>query len=509
MSVAQSVSSSHVFHHQHVHLVGIGGYGMSALVPLLEAVGAMVSGCDLVANANVVALRRRGVPVAIGHDPQHLRGDDEAQGFGPVTVLVTSAAIPKDHPELQAARDAGVRVFGRAACLAALIGQRRNIAVTGAHGKTSTTWLTGHLLRAADRNPTVMVGGSVENLNESGGVAGGGPVVAEADESDGSFVHFSPQVVVLTNVDREHLDYYGSFQHLLDAFADWFARAGPAATLILGDASAPASLLRQWPGHILRVDQPGAAIQACDVQLGTQSSQARLLVHGEDRGRFRVPTPGRHMVTNSLLALTAAQVMTGHWLVEHVQSAGRVRRRFGDHGRFNGVRLIDDYAHHPREIAAVVATARLGLRHGGRLLCLFQPHRYSRTKECLADFQTCFQGAAIVAVTATYAAGELPLPGFGGRAIAAAIETKPGLEAVQYVSRPEDGAAFVAGQARVGDSILVLGAGNVNAVLPQIKRALEFRAPATSNNSLNGHAELRDTQEALQSKDVLVESAHG
>ena len=272
-----------LFAGRHVHLLGIGGCGMSALVPLLQAAGAIVSGCDLVANANVLALRSQGVPVFIGHDPAHLGSGQ----FEPVQVVVYSAAIPVDHPELQAARQKGLGLFGRAACLAALIGQRRNVSVTGAHGKTSTTWLTGHLLRSMAKNPTVMVGGSVEHLNEGGGVAGGGPVVAEADESDGSFAHFSPHVVVLTNVDREHLDYYGSFAGLLAAFGAWFETAAASATLLLGDASAPAALLQRWPGRVVRVDQPGAVVQAADVVLGPQSSHARLLVHGEDRGRFR------------------------------------------------------------------------------------------------------------------------------------------------------------------------------------------------------------------------------
>ena len=178
------------------------------------------------------------------------------------------------------------------------------------------------------------------------------------------------------------------------------------------------------------------------------------------------------MVTNALLALAAAHAVTGKWLVADLATAGRVRRRFGDHGLVAGVRLIDDYAHHPREIAAVVATAGLGVRRGGRLLCLFQPHRYSRTKECLPAFRRCFHGAHLVAVTSTYAAGEAPLPGFGGRDIAATVAQTPELASVQYVRRPEDGAAFIAGQAQAGDSILVLGAGNVNAVLPQIQQAL-------------------------------------
>ena len=225
---------------------------MSALVPLLQAAGAVVSGCDLVANSTVQRLRQQSIAVALGHDPRHLTGiTDDERSAAAVDCLVVSAAVPVDHPEILAAHAAAIPVLSRAACLAVLIGQRRNVAVTGAHGKTSTTWLTAHILQQAGCSPTAMVGGSVEALGESGGVAGIGPVVAEADESDASFRHFLPQVVVLTNVDHEHLDFYGSFDGLLRAYGEWFQQADADATLVLGDASAPASLLAQWPGRII------------------------------------------------------------------------------------------------------------------------------------------------------------------------------------------------------------------------------------------------------------------
>ena len=453
------------FSGQHVHLLGIGGCGMSALVPLLVAVGAQVSGCDLVANATVQRLRAAKTPVALGHDPAHLVTVD---------VVVVSAAVPVDHPEILAAEQVGIPVMSRAVCLAALIGQRRNIAVTGAHGKTSTTWLTAHVLQAAGVSPTAMVGGSVEALGETGGVAGIGPVVAEADESDASFRHFAPHIVVLTNVDHEHLDFYGSFEGLLQAYGDWFAQADKDSVLVLGDASAPARLLARWPGEIIRVDQAGGFVQAVDIELRSNYSQARLLIAGEDVGRFRVPTPGRHMITNALAALAAAWAMTGRWLPEFLADAGRVRRRFSDHGSAAGVRIIEDYAHHPREIAAVVATARIGLSPSHCLWCLFQPHRYSRTRACLDDFAQCFTDADAVVVTGTYAAGEVALPGFGGRAIATQAE-RAGVPLVQYVRGPADAAAYIAGQAQPGDSVLVLGAGDVSQAVPVLQELLLVR----------------------------------
>jgi len=441
-----------------IHLVGIGGAGMSALVPLLRRAGAEVDGCDLARSPTVERLRAEGVAVDLGHDPAHLDGHD---------LVVHTSAVPPQHAELRAARDAGIAVCSRTACLAELMRGHRTLAVAGSHGKTTTTWMIGHLLGEAGADPLVMVGGSVAGLGMSGARAGNGHwFVAEVDESDGGFSHVAPTVAVITNLEAEHLDHYGSFDALVGAFNAWLRELGPADRCIVPAEGLPDGVLDGVLAGIWRCGIERGDVRAVDCELGAEGSRFRLVIDGEDAGPVTVPLPGRHMIANAVGAIAAARAVDPAVDVAALSSCERVGRRFTVHGRPGGVRVVEDYAHHPTEIRATIAAASLG---GGRVHVLFQPHRYTRTRDMLGDFATAFAGAHACAMLPTYAAGEDAIPGAGGRDLAEAVAAHREDRALtQFVPASDAGLAFLASHARPGDTCLVLGAGDVGDLAPPL-----------------------------------------
>lgn len=456
-----------------VHLIGIGGSGVSALVPLLQARGASVSGCDATVSAMTRRLSAGGVPVAYGHHADHIRDTD---------VVVHTAAMADDHPELQAARARGITVLGRGACLVALMAGARTIAVSGSHGKTSTTWFLGHLLVESGADPLVMVGGAVGALGGGGARLGrGGLFVAEVDESDGSFAGVSPGIAVVTNLDHEHLRHYGSFANLETAFNQWLQRV-PADGLVVVPASGSNGLSERvtagLAAPVLRVGLASGDCHATELALGADGSRCRVLLHGEDIGELYVPIPGAHMVTNALMAAAAARWAYPGVTLASLAGCERVRRRFLVHGNVAGVRVVEDYGHHPSEIRATIAAARLA---GGRVHVLFQPHRYTRTQDCFGDFVSAFDQAYLVALLPVYAAGEAPIDGATSAALSAAVmQRRSGEDAVTVVAtaEPAVAVAFVARGALPGDTILILGAGDVGECAPQV---LEFLLMAGAN----------------------------
>lgn len=450
-----------------VHLMGIAGAGMSALVPLLREVGAEVDGCDLADSPVVGRLRAAGVPVALGHAADHADDCD---------ILVYTSAVPAGHVELRQAQAAGCRVLSRAACLAELMTGTRTVAVAGSHGKTSTTWMLGHLLVAAGADPVVMVGGAVDTLGHGGGRVGGSALfVAEVDESDGGFAHVAPQVAVVTNLEAEHLRHYGDFANLCRAFHDWLAGMGPTGVAILPSSGLDPRVEADLPCRIVRFGIDAGDVCATDLHYGAEGSSARVLVDGADAGRIEVPTPGRHMLENALGAIAAARVVEPAVDLAAFKDCERVRRRFTVIGQREGVRLVEDYAHHPTEIAAVIAAASLA---GGQVHVLFQPHRYTRTIDCFDEFVTCFDGAASVVLLPVYAASEAPVPGADAASLAEAVAAawrQRGADgtAVQFSPRVAEGLAFLQARAVSGDSLLILGAGDVGAAA---QACLELRS---------------------------------
>lgn len=450
---------STLFRGRRVHLIGIGGAGVSALVPLLREVGAEVSGCDAHRSAATSRLESAGVPVAIGHDPIHVLGAD---------VVVHTAAVDPSHPELVAARNRGARVMTRGECLVELMYGTRTLAVAGSHGKTTTTWMAAHLLTSAGLDPVVMVGGTVASLGAGGGarIGHGGLFVAETDESDGSFAKVAAEVAVVTNLDHEHLRYYGHFRALEDAFAGWLRSIPATGTAILPFHGLSDRLTADLACQVVRVGIDEGDWHCRRLELGGDGSRCVVVSPQGDLGEMAVPIPGVHMVANALMALAACTRFSPGVKPAAMSSCERVRRRFTVHGFPAGVRVVEDYGHHPSEVRATIAAARLG---GGRVQVLFQPHRHSRTRDCFIDFVSAFDQAHALALLPVYSAGEEPIPGSDAESLAAAIMGRRGEFGAGTVLATTDGKAalaFLARHARPGDTLLVLGAGDVGDLAP-------------------------------------------
>lgn len=453
---------SHLFAQRQVHLMGIGGCGVSALVPFLQQAGARVSGCDLGEGRTVARLRQAGIPVALGHDPAHLAGVD---------VVIHTSAVPPEQAELRVARAAGLTVLTRPAALAALMTGRTTIAVSGSHGKTSTTWMIGHLLAAAGQDPTVVVGGDLQALGGGNVRAGRSDLaVLEVDESDGGFALVSPSVAVVTNLDHEHLRHYGSHDRLLATFQAWLAAMPAGGRVVVPAEGLAPGVLKGLAAQVVTCGFGCGDVAAYDLELGPEGSRCRVVAHERDLGPMQVAIPGRHMVSNALQAVAAALAVSPDIVPLTLGSCERVRRRFMVHGRPGGVRVVEDYAHHPTEISATIAAAALG---GGRVHVVFQPHRHSRVIDCFAAFTACFAQAATVAMLPTYSAGEDPEPGSGGRELAEAVAARhQPADGVQFCPTVRAALAFATASARPGDTCLVLGAGDAGAAARLLLEAL-------------------------------------
>ena len=455
-----------------VHFVGIGGIGMCGLAELLLAQGYAVSGSDLASGPTVERLRRLGASVAIGHAAEHV---------GTADVVVASSAVRRGNPELAEAIARGIPVIPRAEMLAEVMRLKDGIAVAGTHGKTTTTSLIAHLLAAAGLDPTVVVGGRVMGsgaaADRTGARLGQGPfLVAEADESDGSFLHLSPVVAVITNIEPEHLDHYGTVDALETAFVA-FANRLPfwgRAVLCIDDPG----VQRLLPRIARRRTTYGFSAQAewlaHDVERDGRGSRFRVRRGSETLGETRLAIPGRHNVANALAALTVAAELDVPFAraAEALASFAGVERRFEEKGSARGVRVVDDYGHHPTELRATLAAAR-GV-HAGRLVAVFQPHRYTRTRDLFDDFAAAFHDADLLVLTEIYAAGEPKLPGVEAASLAAAVRER-GHRDVRFIAELEAIPAALAPELREGDLVLTLGAGSITKLGPLLLAALEAR----------------------------------
>jgi UDP-N-acetylmuramate--alanine ligase len=455
---------------ERIHFVGIGGIGMSGLAELLRAQGYTVTGSDVAEGATVSRLRALGVEVAIGHDARHVGGAD---------VVVVSTAVRATNPELTEAARRGVPVIPRAEMLAEVMRLKDGIAVAGTHGKTTTTSLLAHVLQAAGLDPTIVVGGRVigagAESERSGARLGSGPfLVAEADESDGSFLHLSPVIAVVTNVEAEHLDHHGDLAHLEDAFAAFLERLPfwGAAVLCLDDPGVQRLLARVSRRRITYGLGAQADWVASDVRTDGAGMVFSVRRGGETLGPVTLPLPGRHNVSNALAALAVAGEVDVPFRVaaEALADFRGVERRFETKGTVRGVHVVDDYGHHPSEVRATLAAAR-GL-HAGRIVVVFQPHRYSRTRDCFDAFTTAFHDADLLVLTEIYSAGEPKLPGVEAAALADAIRAR-GHRDVRFLPDLERVPAELAPQLRAGDLVLTLGAGSVSRLGPKLLDALE------------------------------------
>lgn len=466
-----------------VHMVGIGGAGMSGVARILLDRGALVSGSDAKESRALHALRARGAEIRIGHDASSL---DLLPG-GPTAVITTHAAIPKTNPELVEARRRGIPVILRPAVLARLMEGRTTLMVTGTHGKTTTTSMLIVALQHCGRDPSFAVGGELGEAGTNAHHGSGDCFVAEADESDGSLLEYTPNIAVVTNIETDHLDFYGSADAYVGVFDSFVERLAPGGALVVcTDDPGAAALAERTAALGIRVLRYGsAAEQALAARLlsweqhGTEAV-AVFQLDGEPQPRvMRLSVPGRHMALNALGALLAAMQIGAEAdeVLDGLAGFEGVRRRFELVGASavgkGSVRVFDDYAHHPTEISATLAAVRAVLEESGdgRCLVVFQPHLYSRTKAFAAEFGRALDAADQVFVLDVYGAREQPLAGVSGASVAEHVSVP-----VRYLPDFSSVAQEVAAAAAPGDVIITMGAGDVTLLGPEIVTALRARA---------------------------------
>jgi UDP-N-acetylmuramate--alanine ligase len=462
---------------QRVHMVGIGGAGMSGIARILLDRGAQVSGSDAKESRGVRALRARGAQIRIGH---HASSLDLLPG-GPTAVITTHAAIPKTNPELVEARRRGIPVVLRPAVLAKLMAGRSTLMVTGTHGKTTTTSMLIVALQHCGRDPSFAVGGELGEAGTNAHHGSGDSFVAEADESDGSLLEYTPNVAVVTNIEADHLDFFGSPEAYIAVFDSFAERIAPGGALIVCvDDPGAASLAERVAALGIRVlrygSSPDRALAATLLSWEQQDTgaAAHIQLDGETHPRvMRLSVPGRHMALNALGALLAAVEIGApvECVLDGLAGFDGVRRRFELIGTASAVRVFDDYAHHPTEVRATLGAVRTLLEQAGagRSLVVFQPHLYSRTKAFAAEFGAALDGADQVFVLDVYGAREQPIAGVSGASIAehvgVPVEYLPDLSAV---------ALAVAAAAEPGDVVVTMGAGDVTMLAPEIIAALRL-----------------------------------
>ncbi|BCH31842.1 UDP-N-acetylmuramate--L-alanine ligase [Mesorhizobium sp. L-8-10] len=455
-----------------VHFIGIGGIGMSGIAEVLHNLGYKVQGSDQAESANVQRLRDKGIECFVGHRPENL-GDAE--------VVVVSTAIRKTNPELAAAREKLLPVVRRAEMLAELMRFRNAVAIGGTHGKTTTTSMVATLFDAGGLDPTVVNGGIINAYGTNARMGDGEWMVVEADESDGTFLKLPADIAVVTNIDPEHLDHYGSFDNVREAFRDFvenvpFYGFGVMCTdhpevqalvsriedrrVITYGENAQADV--RFENH--RFD--GAA-SLFDVVFRDRKTGAQAAIRD-----LRLPMPGRHNVSNATAAIAVAHELgiSDEAIKRGLGAFGGVKRRFTHTGSWNGVEIFDDYGHHPVEIKAVLKAARDSAK--GRVIAIAQPHRYSRLNDLFGDFAACFNDADTVMVAPVYAAGEDPIEGVTSEALVARIRAG-GHRDARYLEGPAAIAPIVRNLAKSGDFVVFLGAGNITQWAYALPRELE------------------------------------
>ncbi len=428
---------------------------MSAIATVLARMGHQVTGSDLKESRGVERLRLLGVRADVGHRAENVPTDADA--------VVVSTAIPDSNAEVRAAVERGLPVLRRADALRALTATRRTVAVAGSHGKTTTSSMLALILRAAGWHPSFIIGGDLNEVGTNAAYDGGEWLVVEADESDGTFLELAPEAAIVTNVEPDHLDHYGGFSDLKAAF-ERFSAGIPGVRVVCADDPVAHGLVAAHPGGASYGFDADATYRI--VSYEGDRSGSRFAVHrdGRELGTIELPVPGRHNATNATGATALALELGAPFdaAVEAMRGFGGVARRFQFRGEIDGVTLVDDYAHIPGEISAMIEAAREG--GWGRVIVVFQPHRYTRTARLWRDFADAFTGADQVVLTDVYAANETPQPGVSGRLILGAVlDAHPALPVV-YLPRRTDVVQHALRLARPGDVVLTLGAGDLTTV---------------------------------------------
>ncbi len=438
---------------ERIHFIGIGGIGMSGIAEVLLNLGYRVSGSDIQETEITKRLGSLNVKVWYGHEAKHVK---DAQ------VVVTSTAVSNDNPEVMAAEAEGIPVIPRAEMLAELLKMKASVAVSGCHGKTTTTSMIASVLSFAGLDPTMVVGGKLLSMGSNARLGSGGIIVAEADESDGSFLGLAPLIAVITNIDREHLDYYRDIEDIKNAFIR-FANSVPfyGAAIVCIDCPHVRAILPKIKRRVITYGMTGEAdYRAFDVAFENMTSRYSLSCGGEPVGNVILRVPGLFNIYNSLAAIAAARELDVPFreAQEGIGTFSGVHRRLEVKGSKNDVLVVDDYGHHPTEIRETLKTARQVW--SGRLVVVFQPHRYSRTKALLDDFAGAFDEADEVILTDIYGAGEKPIHGINASLLRETLE-RAGYSGVRYIKTFDEIVATLRRETSPGDTLITLGAGTI------------------------------------------------
>ncbi len=443
-------------------MIGIGGSGMSGIAEVLINLGYEVSGSDLKRTKTIERLEKLGARIFLGHDAKNVRGAE---------VVVYSSAVRQDNPEIIEAQGLHIPVIPRAEMLAELMRLKYGIAVGGAHGKTTTTSLIASVMTAGGFDPTLVIGGRLNSLATSAKLGRGDFMVVEADESDGSFLMLSPVIVVVTNIDREHMDYYKNFENLKNAFLQFINKVPFYGIAVLcGDNPVIRELVpfvkRRYITYGL---SPDNMVSAKILKLEKNVSEFEVSVSGKRFGNFVLNTPGRHNVQNALAAISVGIELNVNKksISAGLNKFSGIERRFQIKGEKNGIIVVDDYGHHPSEIRAVIQTVKDCWKR--RLIMVFQPHRYSRTKDLFREFHTCFDGVDYLFLTEIYPAGEEPLPGVDSDLIWQGIRKRVQGKYIKDRGKIVDEVVKIA---KTGDMILTMGAGDIGQLSDEICRRL-------------------------------------
>jgi len=456
-----------------IHFVGIGGIGMSGIAEVMHNLGYSVQGSDIAEGYVVEGLRARGIKVMIGH---------KAENLGDAAVVVTSTAVKRDNPEVVCALENRIPVVRRAEMLAELMRLKSTVAVAGTHGKTTTTSMVAALLDAGGIDPTVINGGIINSYGSNARLGASDWMVVEADESDGSFLRLDGTIAVVTNIDPEHLDHYGSFDRVKDCFVEFIENVPfyGAAVLCIDHPEVQAIIPKVRDRRVITYGFSAQADVRGEAVAPVPGGNRFNAVLRQRDGSFRriegieLPMPGRHNVQNALAAVAVAVEMGCD---DEVIRTGfgkftGVKRRFTKVGEVDGVAIIDDYGHHPVEIRAVLAAAREGVR--GRVIAVVQPHRYTRLRDHLEEFEAAFNDADVVYAAPVYPAGEAPIEGISSDAMVAGMKAR-GHRSAQVVAGPEPLAEVLAGTVQDGDMVVCLGAGDITKWAAGLAEAIKAR----------------------------------
>ena len=436
-----------------VHFIGIGGAGMSALAKILLEKGYEVSGSDMKDSAMTGILRDLGAKVFIGHRAENVRGAE---------AIVVSSAIREENPEVAEAARLGLKRLHRSDVNAFLINNSKGIAVAGAHGKTTTTSMIGVSLDYEGVSPSIIIGGEVDYLGSNAKLGKSEYLVSEADESDGTFLKYYPYIGVVTNIENDHMDHYGTMENIIKAFHQFLSqirRDGWA--VVCADNEHIRNIIGDIKCNIATygIDHE-ADYMAADIEASSSFTAFDVIHKGENLGRVRLNVPGLHNVLNALACVVTGIVlgMSVSQMAEGLTMFNGAKRRFQTKGRINDIWVVDDYAHHPTEIATTIKAARQ--TKPKRLVCAFQPHRYSRTQLLQKEYGSCFAGVDLLVLTDVYSAGEDPIPGVDGELLVNEVKRQTGQETV-YIKDKKQIAAYLKSIAQPGDLIMTMGAGDI------------------------------------------------